>query len=114
MATLEDTTCCGLDEIDGLNSTPELTLKDICADKYPSWEDDAMRHAFILFTDVWSRGRGRALAAYIKKHKLGIVIQTPHLRKNPNSGNRIRVWVWAPNENNLKAWWKINKKDYSF
>lgn len=105
---LESTSCCGLDIFDGL-SNPLQVLNKICRERY----SDGGTQAFVCFTDTVSNGNGKNLCDYINKNKLGVVISTRQ-KKNPNSGNVIKVWIWSPNERNLKAWAKINCPDYYF
>lgn len=111
MTYLNHTACCGLDEIDGIDDTPKNVLVSVCEDKYPDreWAEDGdqigQEQAFILFTDnVSDNNYGVNLAKYIKKNKLGTFTAT-RARENPNTGNMVRVWVWSPNEKNLKAWY---------
>lgn len=105
---LDNTNCCGLDEIVGLE-TPLLTLREVCNKKYS--EDDwgsCYEQAFILFTDTVVSRRGGRLAEYIKKNKLGSLVHT-RAKRNPNSDNRIMAWIWSPHESKLKAWYKSHK-----
>lgn len=108
MNVLEDTSCCGVDEITSLNSKPEQTLLEVCEDKYSAWGDGAV-HAFLIFTDAVKYKHGAQLEKYIIKHKLGTIYKTAKSRRNPNSGNQIMVYIWAPNERTLKRWYKANK-----
>lgn len=112
MSILEDTTCCGVDEINGLEKKPLETLLAVCRDKYDAWSGGA-QHAFIIFTDTMSSRRGVRLAEYITEHKLGVLYKTEKAKRNPNSGNRIMVWIWSPNERELKKWWKKNDPEAS-
>jgi len=105
MSILRDTSCCGVDEIEALERTAKESLLEICEEKY-GW--GASQQAFILFTDITTSGRGRKLSKYITDNKLGDVIKT-NPKTNPNSGNRVTVWVWAINETALLKWWNKNK-----
>lgn len=107
----DTTPCCGISFWDGLdNVDPHDTLMAMCEAKYPGvdeeWGDDedGVKQAFIIFADVVGEN-GEALAAYIKKNDLGYTISTLQ-KKNPNSGNLIKCWIWSPKERNLKAWYK--------
>jgi hypothetical protein len=55
------------------------------------------REAFVMFsdTDNDSNGGGNALYKYILDHNLGPIVEFGP-RKNPNSGNMIKLWVWTP------------------
>lgn len=112
---LSDTTCCGVDEIEGLESTPFKTVLEVCYEKYDEegWGGTS-NQAFILFTDTMKSGKGTKLAAYIVKNKLGTIAAPLRARRNPNSGNMIKAWIWSPNETNLKAWWKKNQKKHDY
>ncbi len=113
MATLEETPCCGVQFIDSIqDETPESTLVAVCAKKYEEGEnewgdyDEPWRQAFLIFTDnVSDSDNGKDLEDYIKEHKLGTVKATRQ-RRNPNTENMIKVWIWTPNERNLKAWYR--------
>jgi hypothetical protein len=60
--------------------------------------DRREREAFILFSD-YSIGRGAHIADFIKDRPwLGPITETPE-RINPNTGNRIKAWIWAVNYN---------------
>ncbi len=49
-----------------------------------------------IFSDSVVNGNGQAIADFIRKHKLGSLIAT-RPRKNPNSGNMIKIWIWRFN-----------------
>lgn len=112
MAHLEETPCCGVQFIDSIqDETPKETLLAVCAKKYEDgeneWGDysDPWEQAFLVFTDnVSDSDYGNKLAKYITEHKLGGVKATRQ-RRNPNTTNMIKVWVWTPNERNLKKWY---------
>lgn len=103
MADVEDTTCCGLRELSGLFGDPKSNVLAVCEDRYLEEHNSA----FIMFSDVYSLGNGRKLAAYIRRNGLGTLTKT-RAKRNPNSGNSIMVWVWATNDKNLRAWFKTN------
>jgi len=113
---LESTPCCGVSFIEGINDTPDHVIYQVCEQKWSDWDDDRGQ-AFLIFTDTTSSMknsrlgsasyRGEKLAKFIIKHKLGTVI-SPNQRKNPNSGNMIKAWIWTPNEKNLRKWFKNN------
>jgi hypothetical protein len=112
MTVLESTFCCAVGELDhlGFSKSPQEALKDI-GGHY--WHSD--ERAFIFFTEVRRKGRskkvtgryGEKLKAYIKKHKLGTVIATD-TKKNVNSGNHVRMYVWTVNKTNFKKWCKLH------
>lgn len=108
---LLNTSCCGVSEIDGLDIDPKRTLLNLCEMKFEedSWDEYRTEQAFILFTDI-AEGKdscGEYLAKYIKEHKLGYTVQT-RAKTNPNSGNKIKAWLWSPKEKELLKWYKKN------
>lgn len=103
MTYLNNTSCCAVDEINGIDEKPKDVLISICDEKYGGGDS---KQAFIIFTDnVTEYSHGENLAKYIKKNKLGS-LQVTRARKNPNSGNLVKVWIWTPNERKLKMWYK--------
>ena len=51
---------------------------------------------------------GRAFAAFIRENALGSLVETGY-EVNPNSGNRLKVWVWGIDHTALKSWYEKNK-----
>lgn len=104
---LQETSCCGLRDIEGLcERTPKEAMINVCYDFFR----DEMDSAFILFTGVTKKRYGQKFKKYILDNKLGTVIETES-KRNPNSSNRIKTWVWTLNVTKLKSWFKINRKD---
>lgn len=63
----------------------------------------------ILFSDVAGPKKGGAkLAAFIGKKKLGPLISSRAV-VNPNSGNKIKVWMWTVDRKKLA---KYETDDY--
>jgi hypothetical protein len=84
---VDGTNCCGVDEIDGLeNNTPEEIV-------YGSYNANKGNCAYYTFTDV-EDGNGDGVAKYIRANKLGTITRAP-IALNPNSGNRIKIWIWT-------------------
>lgn len=96
---------CGVDQLSNL-TTPEEAVRAVALDDNWDRRDDA-RAAFVLFSDTARRGKGRRLAAYIKKNKLGTITATAQ-KINRNSGNKIQVWVWSIDYKALDRWEKNN------
>lgn len=111
--SLIETSCCGLSEVEGLSTNPKETLLEICHSKYDEW-GPGKSQAFILFTDAVKYKRGTMLAKYIEKNKLGVIYKTTRAKKNPNTNNLIIVWIWSPNEKNLRSWWKKNRDESDY
>lgn len=102
--------CCGMIEITNLAHT-DFTLKGSAAQVFKAVRASTSldRRAFMVFSVVLSGakkgddGAGGRLAAYIVKNRLGVCLSTPR-RRNPNSGNVIKAWVWVISHRGLKAW----------
>lgn len=129
---IQETSCCGLLEINGLSYSSRDNIRDFldCLNNnvYSGRDEeeclfDHIRslnkaHSyksppyleFFIFTDNVKRGRGRRLYNYIKKHDLGYVTQSKS-GVNPNSRNVIRIWIWKPNVENLEKWSMKYHKD---
>jgi hypothetical protein len=93
-----DISCCGIKELDDISGyRPETILADICQE----WFDNTPR-AFMFFSCTTEYVSGHNLAKYVKENGLGKVFKMP-TKLNPNSGNHIRVWMWAVNNSKLKS-----------
>lgn len=101
MPSINNTSCCGLDEI--ANIYDELPIESLLR----ACEED-MDTPFYFFTGTPSEKGVEALKEYIIKNKLGSVLETKR-RVNPNSGNRLKVYVWEVNRRSLAKWYKTNK-----
>lgn len=113
---IRNTSCCGLKEIEDLQDADEpedavRLLLDISGTK----EYSTTQHRYVpklnilfshvLFTEViGDGGYGRQLSAYVKKHHLGTVVMSS-TSTNPNTGNRIRCYIWTIDKPAIKAWW---------
>lgn len=49
--------------------------------------------AFVMFSDAVKYGNGEAFAKIIRDNNLGGITETPEVT-NPNSGNKIKVYLW--------------------
>ena len=89
--------CCGIAE-----------LANICDDDSALDSIRAVKRggetAFIIFSDTHRTGYkfGLRLAKVIETKKLGIVRSMP-VQVNPNSGNRLRMWVWRVDWKRMRA-----------
>ncbi len=114
--------CCGLAELaDIAGNTPERIVRDVAtcmfdeqdsirkssSDDYywneNSWENAECQCPFLIFSDIREARTGKALAKYIRKHKLGAVYGS-QARVNVRSGNKLRCWVWTVKKQALKKW----------
>jgi hypothetical protein len=51
---------------------------------------------------------GRKFAAFIKKNKLGSLVETEQHELNPNSGYHVKVFVWGVDHSALAKWYEKN------
>ena len=90
MALVEGTgISCGVRQVCDLsNNSPQDNLQDI----YTSLVNNC---AVFIWSDTTKNKNGSKLAALIRKLKLsrGLIRTAPVI--NPNSGNKIVVWVWT-------------------
>lgn len=107
--TINETSCCGLDEIMGVSAQkPNIILKEL----YEFILDGDSKPPFYLFTDETSSSGGKGLAKYIKDYKLGDLVCTKS-KRNPNSGHNIKAWLWTINKNNFSKWYVDRFGHYS-
>ena len=97
MSYLEDSSIsCGVRELvelgmgkDGVKGHVRIVAHHLCNIK------DTF--TFVLFSDNDDLGNGRKLAAYIRRNKLGTLLETtPRHNRNHPDGPKIRVWTWTP------------------
>lgn len=98
--------CCGVKEISGIrydyrHPRPLKMLRDIWA----MAERAKWGFAFLVFTDHNSTRNGQKFAEFLRKHDLGEIVETKK-KRNSNSGNMVRVWVWGVNKRKMKAFAK--------
>jgi hypothetical protein len=130
MFELRHTSCCGVMEISGLSShkTPKDAMLEVVDGPAGWWNTGWGKYGcapgLVIFTGVIRHTDGSAVrpnpyygprfAAYIRRHKLGIVTvggTAPNRKTHPT--HIIRLWVWNPNPDAIKAWWKKhNEEDY--
>ncbi len=125
LATEDSAVSCGVHQAYGLErSTPQkltMALADSYFQECNDWKCDeygtygegvACRHrneaincAHFIFSDVMrnNTGNGARLAAFLTKLDIGTVVESPTSR-NPNSGNRIRVWIFTPDRRKFYNW----------
>ncbi len=103
MATLQEVTCCGIRELDGVQGRP---AHDTIVDDANEYFGDDAERAHIFFSVIGNYAlSGRALAAYITKNRLGTVIRTKRA-VNGNTGNPLIMYVWTVNKTTFKRFWK--------
>ena len=102
---------CGVRELSGVASSDMDAFKCIVAQSTSArgdWNYFDRNYTYI-FSDN-NTGCGAKLAALIKRSGIGTITATPW-RRNPNSGNMIKVWTWRYNGRVPKAWKSIEWKE---
>lgn len=81
--------CCGLTELAKIGHGSAQDSLRVASVSKAAW---------VIFTDIdiTNFKYGEALAALIKEENLGPITITPEGRRNPNSSNRIRAYLWSP------------------
>lgn len=104
----ENNNCCGLREISGIQFGDDETEFDpftiICgmveySNARNGVHDYLIKASQFIFTQATNCGpmMGDKLAAYIKRHKLGLVVRTKG-RRNLGSNNTVTAFIWEPNK----------------
>lgn len=109
----ENMGCCGMRELDGLRDNGERTVKQFCDELFDCYNDESLsisdiNFIHVVFSDTKRSSKGSSLASYIKRKGLGSVVATSY-KKNPNSGNSLKAWLWTINRYALVEWYKQNK-----
>ena len=116
--------CCGVRELNNLSggNSPKEVVQQLCnGGEYlydqsilrenPRARQERGRYAFIIFSQAGpprTTHYGTDLAKFITKNRLGTVTESPY-KINPNTGNKLRVWIWALDPVGITKWWKKNK-----
>lgn len=101
LPAIYQTHCCGIYELDGIDLPPINSLYSII-----DFCDSKDKFNMFIFTDAIRYGSGERLRKFISRYKLGKVISSP-IVYNPNSSNRIKMWIFIPNWNIMS---KFSKK----
>jgi len=94
---------CGVQQMtDITHESPKENLLSLGDQMY----NQGLICAFVQWSDVWGRNKGgNKLYHYIRRHFPKSSIQRTKTAKNPNSRNRICVYIWKV-PRNFKSWWK--------
>lgn len=93
-------------EIHGLMyyiNVPQYAMKDLCISIFHGNDIKTIPYTTFLFSGVVSSRYAEDFKDYIEKEKLGDVISTVS-KRNPNSGNTIRAYVWTIDKEALIKW----------
>lgn len=99
--------CCAIREIDGIiGETPAEVVEFVRNDMF----SDGNKCAYYVFSDAINKEGSRtvfkygsALARYINRNRLGTIGTLP-ARRNPNTGNLVKVWTWGVDGKRLGNW----------
>lgn len=83
--------CCGISELVGADY--ERPIDFLHAVFRPTTRGHR-NQAYIIFSSTTPNGD--RIAEYIVKHKLGELVGLKP-KRNPNSGNKLKAWLWSPN-----------------
>lgn len=101
--------CCGIAEFSGLCSNPELVLREVAESTewcgLSDYSYTEFNGCYVIFSDTTPSKNLTKLVKYIRKYNLGTLASLP-AKKNPNSGNMIKVVLWSINQTNFKRWCK--------
>ena len=102
---------CGVRQLSDLSIDPSDDVAEVAYEIFHEEED----FTFVLFSDIEYTGRGIALAEFIKKKGLGTIVKS-RVKVNPNTGNKIRVYIWGLNRQRLFPYLKdvseLNDTEY--
>lgn len=104
MASLQETHCCGIRELNHVQDVS--SAKEAIADAARDWFDNDRDGAFIFYSvtkDYLQKGDG--IKKYIEKKELGTVFKTRSLR-NPNSENLLTMYLWQVNKKNFEKFYQ--------
>ncbi len=126
---ITNTQCCAVCEIGSLSQhkTPVIAMKTFCTllangRRYIGTMKNP--YGFYIFTGVVEHTDnspaernftyGPDFAAYIIKNKLGSVSESVPMINRANHPNHVvKVWVWAPDPENLAKWHAKHKRKVS-
>lgn len=120
---LREMNCCGMREMADLEFTDnaksameEFIMEAIPVRDHYNWKNNKyeklaeLRFSHVVFSEAkdGSGNYGENFAAFIRRHRLGTVVASQR-RRNPNSGNLLKFWVWTLNKRGLVRWANQNK-----
>lgn len=102
MIGIEDLQCCGVKELVGVRDKPEDIIEEIAAFHV---EDQGFR--YLIYTDTKTFPGGKRLTNFIRSKKLGSVT-SPRMGVNPNSGNKLKAYLWRLDLNAIRKYYNEN------
>lgn len=104
MAKLNGTSCCGLNELANIqtHTDPISVLMTVTPQVL------RQNRSFLIYSCNDQSKMGDELSALIKENGLGVVKHTRR-KHNPNSGNKLRVYLWDVEAEALRNWYEVNK-----
>ena len=104
------TTCCGMCELNELQSGPVASLAALAAwqEGYYGFGTDFTSGNFkpmVIFSDRVNYQNGEELAEFIRAKRLGNLVTIKPVR-NPNSGYNVQGWLWRIDKKRWNAWVK--------
>ncbi len=95
---------CGVSQLSRLGRPPKTLIRE-AFDHNEAGKEWSGEFIHLLFSDSLGRGDtlrgGQKLAEVIRKENLGRLFVT-RSRKNPNSPNQIKTWMWSINWQEVK------------
>ena len=110
MYVTRDIACCGMREINllSMHASAAIAMKAFAEQTFNRQHTNFRYAVFSEANYGDTRGLyayGREFAKFIKANKLGTVAATGwHV--NPNSGNKLKAWIWTVDWDALKVWAK--------
>lgn len=95
MSYCNNFSCCGISELAEIreDDSPEESLMEV----------DPWSQAIVIFSDIERYTHGNTLATLIRSAHLGMITMIPVV-ENPNTSNKLRVWVWRVDPRALEKW----------
>ena len=105
--------CCGINEITDLSYTlGHMKVEDyVVRISSLIMGDDGNKcrgpytGAFLLFSGISPYKAAIRLSEFVTKEGLGVITETPG-RRNPNSGNMLKCWMWSLDHRAIHRWRK--------
>ena len=117
--------CC--DELCGLDGQPKTVMLKFCRLVFdapprtrwyvaPSTKHLHTRPHYVFHDGVYNNksaeSNGGKFAAFILKHKLGLIGTTvPATNKMTHPDRQAQAWIWTPDEDALFKWYTAHKAD---